>query len=297
MRAHGVPAVLGAAALALLPIAVLALAVLLLGGFVPHWSREIDAARGVVAPMLDRASLRFDLGEPAGWVHSVDSTRVRAFVRQELIDGAIVVGEASVLSFFALLSLGPAGRRLRCALPIRRCALLRSLAHEARRDLIGYFQVMVAVNAGLGVALALALAALGVPQPLLWGGVVFALLFVPYLGPLAAGGLLLIAGAARFGPTAAMAAPALVFVALHGVEANLISPWLTARRLQTNRVAVLVAVLAGAWAWGVIGGVLAVPLLIGARLALARAGTWPVSRALLAADEAVDAPATASRGR
>jgi len=294
---RGVAAVLDAAAIALLPLALLALFVfggLLLGGFAPHASREFDAARIVFAGVLDRASLHVDLGRAAAWLQAVDGASVRSFFERALADGALVLAEAGVLAFFGLLSLPPVARRVGRLLPPRRCRRLRLLARDLKHGLVGCLGVMLAVNAGLAAALALSLAVLGIAQPLAWAGVVFVLLFVPYLGPLAAAGLLLVAGAARSGAAPAMAAPALVFVCLHGIEANLISPWLTARRLQTNRVAVLLAVLAGTWAWGVIGGLLALPLLLGARLALAHAGQWPVLDALLACEDSVDASAAAS---
>jgi predicted PurR-regulated permease PerM len=222
--------------------------------------------------------------EAAAWFRSADGQSIRSFFREQGAAGAIVVTESAVLLFFMRLSLAPLGRRLAAVLPARRCARLRLLARDVRRGVLGYLVVMVAMNAGLAAALALSLAAFDVAQPLVWAGAVFALVFIPYLGPLAAVGLLLVVGAARFGPTAAMAAPAAAFLLLHGIEANLISPWFTARKLQTSRVAVLVAVLAGTWAWGVVGGLLAMPLLIAAQLALARTNSSPVLSALLEAD-------------
>ena len=288
-------AVLRAAAVALLPLALLASAALLLEKFAPQTSREFDAARAVLAAVIDQGALHDDLGWAVPWLQSLDGASVRSFLRQQVVDGSLVLAEAGVLSFFGLLSLRPVGRRVGRALPAWQSARLRVLADDLKGGLVGCLSVMLAVNAGLALALALSLAAFGVPHPLLWAGVVFALLFVPYLGPLASVGLLLVAGAAHFGAAPAMAAPALAFLCLHAIEANLISPWLTARRLQTNRVALLVAVLVGTWAWGVIGGLLALPLLLGARLALSHAAGWPVLHELLAAETAVDPSVDARR--
>ena len=116
---------------------------------------------------------------------------------------------------------------------------------------------------------------------MLWAGAAFVLAFVPYLGPLATALLLLVAGAAQFGDSIALPAPALAFLVLHGLEANLMSPWLMGRQLRISRLAVLVTVLVGSWCWGLIGGVLAVPLLVIAQAALRRSPGHRVMKALL----------------
>jgi len=292
---RGEPPVLRAAAIALLPLALLASAALLLAKFAPQAIHQFDEARTALAAGVDKIGLHDDLGGAAAWLQSIDGESVRSFLRQQLVDASLVLAEAGVLSFFGLLSVRTVDRRLCRVLTASQCARLRSLAAELKRGLLGCLAVMMAVNAGLAVVLALSLALLGVPHAPAWAGVVFALLFVPYLGPLAAVGLLLVAGATRFGATPSMGGPALAFLCLHGIEANLISPWLTARRLQTSRVAVLIAVLAGTWAWGVIGGLLALPLLLGVRLTLARTAGSPVLHELLASEGAVDPGARSRR--
>ena len=96
------------------------------------------------------------------------------------------------------------------------------------------------------------------------------LAFVPYLGPAAAAVALLLAGNLAFGAGWHMLAPPAAFLALHAVEANLLSPLLMGRRLRLSPVFVFVSVLAWGWLWGVAGAFIAVPLLLGLRTACRR---------------------------
>ena len=89
------------------------------------------------------------------------------------------------LTYF-LLANGPLFRR-------KLAGLLPGRDELARREhLLGeigvaashYLVTVTAVNAGVGILTALALWLVGVPSPLLWGGMAAVLNFVPYLGPL-----------------------------------------------------------------------------------------------------------------
>ena len=136
---------------------------------------------------------------------------------------------------------------------------------EARRDIGLFIGTMSWVNLALGAATAVGVAAVGLPKPVLWGTATAVLAFVPYLGPAAAAVALLLAGTLAFGVGAAMLAPPAVFLALHAVEANLLSPLIMGRRLRLSPVFVFLSVLAWGWLWGVAGAFIAVPLLLALR--------------------------------
>jgi predicted PurR-regulated permease PerM len=190
-----------------------------------------------------------------------------------------------MLAFFLLLAQRALFAGLLGALPRRRARVhLAAALREARDGVANFFATMALINLGLGVATALVLAAIGLPRVLAWGGVIFLLLFIPYLGPLAIALLLAAAGAGRDG-MAALLAPA-AFLLLHGIEAHFISPLVMGRRLRVGRPALLVAVIAGAWAAGVAGGVLAVPVLIALRAGLRRAPGFGLANVLLAGEPA-----------
>src|SRR5690606_35540733 len=116
-------------------------------------------------------------------------------------------------------------------------------------------------NAGLGVATGLAMAALGVPNPALWGVLAAINNFVPYLGSLATAIVLAIVAAVTFESLGAIVAPPLVFLALTTIEGQFLTPMLLGRRLTLNPVVIFLALLVWGWLWGIPGVLMAVPLL------------------------------------
>jgi predicted PurR-regulated permease PerM len=169
----------------------------------------------------------------------------------------------AVLLYFLLLGQRAMLHRWLGVMPSRPAQrrLLATLA-ECERDVRRFVCAMTLANLVLGAATGLLLLAIGLPHALLWAVAVAVLTFIPYVGPFLVFVLLTIAGSAAFGRGGQALLPALGFLALHALEANLISPWWMGYRLRLNRVAVFVAVLVFGWAWGVAGGFVAVPLLL-----------------------------------
>ena len=110
-------------------------------------------------------------------------------------------------------------------------------------------------------------------SPVMWGGIVAVLNYIPYLGPIAAAVLLALGGLMTFvDPWAAMLPP-VVFIGLHLIEANVITPLIVGHRLTINPLLILVSLSFWAWVWGTTGALLAVPLLIIFKTIFTAAGT------------------------
>ncbi|PWZ67508.1 AI-2E family transporter, partial [Staphylococcus pseudintermedius] len=58
------------------------------------------------------------------------------------------------------------------------------------------------------------------------------------------------------------AAPPLIFVGLHLIEANIVTPMIVGRKLTLSPLLILVSLSFWGWVWGTVGAVLAVPPLI-----------------------------------
>jgi predicted PurR-regulated permease PerM len=135
-----------------------------------------------------------------------------------------------------------------------------------------YLGTITMVNVLVGLLLAFILYLLDMPTPLMWGGIVAVLNYIPYLGPIASILLLAFGGLMAFvDPWYAMLPP-LTFAAIHLVEANFLTPLLVGRRLTINPLLILVALSFWAWVWGTTGALLAVPLLIILKTILDAAG-------------------------
>ncbi|RYD44232.1 MAG: AI-2E family transporter [Sphingomonadales bacterium] len=136
-----------------------------------------------------------------------------------------------------------------------------------------YLATITMINAILGLTVSLLLWALGMPSPFMWGGIVSICNFVPYLGPIVAAVLLGLGGLMTFDAVGLALLPATIFIGVHLVEANLITPLVLGKRLTINPLLILVSLSFWGWVWGTPGALLAVPLLLILQTVLASTGT------------------------
>lgn len=136
-----------------------------------------------------------------------------------------------------------------------------------------YLGTITFINVMLGTLVALILWWLGMDSPLMWGGIVAVLNYIPYLGPIAATLLLAIGGLISFPDPWTALLPPLIFIGLHMVEANAITPMIVGKRVRINPLLILLSLSFWAWVWGTTGALLAIPLLIILKTVFAAAGT------------------------
>ena len=136
-----------------------------------------------------------------------------------------------------------------------------------------YIGTITVINVSLGALTALILWALGMDSPVMWGGIVAVANYIPYLGPIVSALLLFIGGLMTFPDVWSAMLPPAIFIVLHMVEANAITPMVVGKKLTINPLLILVSLSFWAWVWGTTGALLAVPLLIIMRTVFAAAGT------------------------
>ncbi|MEJ7935226.1 AI-2E family transporter [Sphingobium sp. AN558] len=135
-----------------------------------------------------------------------------------------------------------------------------------------YVITIATINLCLGGAVAFALWLIGMPSPLMWGGIVALLNFIPYFGPLLAAALLGLGGLMVFDDVWKALLPAALQIGFHLVEANVVTPTVLGRRLTMNPLLILVSLTFWAWVWGTPGALLGVPLLIIIQTVISAAG-------------------------
>jgi predicted PurR-regulated permease PerM len=148
--------------------------------------------------------------------------------------------------------------------------IVRSIQSEISR----YIFTAACINLALGAVTAVMLWLLGMPDPLLWGGVAAMANFVPYVGAITTTLVLAVAGSMHFPQLSQAFLPALGFAALTAVEGNFITPLIMGRRLRLSPVAILLWLMIWAWLWGIAGALLAVPMLTSAKLIAERVRGW-----------------------
>ena len=163
--------------------------------------------------------------------------------------------------FFLSSGNGFLRRMVEIAPHLREKKMVVSIAREVQEEMSRYLFMVSLINLGLGTATAIAMALLGVPSPLLWGAVACLFNFAPYVGPLCTGLALTLMGFMTFDTLGhALALPGAFFL-LAAIEGQLITPTIIGRRLSLDPTAVFVWLLLWGWLWGVVGILLAGPLL------------------------------------
>ncbi|WP_337661095.1 AI-2E family transporter [Erythrobacter sp. Alg231-14] len=133
---------------------------------------------------------------------------------------------------------------------------------EVQDRVAAYIMTVGMINAGIGVIVALGAWALGVDAPIMWGGLAATLNFIPYVGPLAMTALLALFGIGTADTLWLGLIPAAAYIALHTVEANVITPSILGARFTMSPVMILIALSYFTWVWGVPGALLSVPILL-----------------------------------
>ncbi len=127
-------------------------------------------------------------------------------------------------------------------------------------DISFYLILLTTLNIGLGVGVAAITAAMGIPDPLLWGVLTAVLSFAPYVGEMAILVILFVISMLTFDTLVeALVVPVAFLVLMTAV--HLIGPLIIRRKLFLNPVAVFITVIVLGWMWGVVGALIAVPLL------------------------------------
>jgi predicted PurR-regulated permease PerM len=136
-----------------------------------------------------------------------------------------------------------------------------------------YLGTITLINIGLGALTAGILWWLGMPSPVMWGGIVAVLNYIPYLGPIASAILLFLGGLMTFPDVWGALTPPAAFICFHLIEANIFTPLVVGHRLTISPLSILVSLSFWAWVWGTTGALLAVPLLIILKTIFSAAGT------------------------
>ncbi len=186
-------------------------------------------------------------------------------------NGAVSLGSIATITIVLLFFLLASGRlfyeklvRILPTLTEKKRAI--RIVYAVEEEVSAYLLTISVINLGLGVVIGGVMWALDMPNPILWGVMAAALNFIPYIGALVGVCVVAIVALVSFDtPGVALLPPALYFLCTT-VEGQFITPTLLGRRLEMNTVAVFLAVAVWGWLWGVLGALMAVPILVSLRV-------------------------------
>ncbi|UHQ22909.1 AI-2E family transporter [Lysobacter sp. 5GHs7-4] len=178
-----------------------------------------------------------------------------------------------LLTFFFMVYGESLQRNAISLLPgLRERKITVDILHSIEREISRYVLTISLINTALGLALAGALFWLGVPLPeaLLWGTMAAILNFAPYVGPLIGMVTMLLMGFVAFDEAWRALLPAGLYLVLHTIEGQIVTPIVLGRRMRLSPLVLILALMFFGWLWGIVGLLLAVPMLVCVKLVLAR---------------------------
>jgi AI-2 transport protein TqsA len=132
----------------------------------------------------------------------------------------------------------------------------------------------------------------------LWGGLAFALNYIPNLGSILAAILPTLLGLVQIGPGGALAVVAGSLV-INQILSNVVEPHLMGRSLGLSPLVIVVSLVMWGWIWGAVGVILAVPMTMVLKILMEHSEDLRWLAVLLGGrprPEAVPAAAPATRG-
>ena len=178
-----------------------------------------------------------------------------------------------LLTFFFMVFGENLQRNAIALLPTRqRKKITVDILQAIEREISRYVFTITVINTAVGMILAGALHWLGVelPEALLWGTLAALLNFAPYVGPLIGVVLMLLMGFVTYDEIGPSLLPAAIYLGLHTLEGQIVTPIILGRRMALSPLVLILALMVFGWLWGIIGLLLAVPLLVCVKLVLAK---------------------------
>ena len=155
-----------------------------------------------------------------------------------------------------------------------------------------YIGTVFLIEAGLSIVIGVVLWAWGVPYPFLWALLSAVLGLIPFVGAsIAAVPPVLIALAEFDGYSRALSVLA-IYVFLQVMDGKFLTPQLVGRRVHLSPLVILISTVFWGWIWGIIGLLLATPLLVCIKVVAENIPSlYPLS-VLLGDSDPLEAPAT-----
>lgn len=136
------------------------------------------------------------------------------------------------------------------------------MTRQIQQNISKYLFAVSLINGVLGVCVGFTLYLAGMPNPAMWGAMAAVVNYIPYFGPIAGIIVVAVAGLLSFDTVTRGLLPAGIYLVWHVLESDLVTPFLLGRRFSLNPVVIFVALMFFAWMWGILGGLLAMPLLV-----------------------------------
>jgi predicted PurR-regulated permease PerM len=193
-----------------------------------------------------------------------DIVNSTAQLASSLADGTMKLTLGTMRGVYFLLDWENLLLQAELLIPSRARPLVLRMAGEAGRGLRAYLRGQLTISLIVGALAAAGLALIGVRSPLALGVIVGMLNMVPYFGPIL-GGIPAVLAALSQDMILALMAAAVLFV-VQQIDGMLISPRVMSGVTGLPPAAVLLALTVGGSGWGIMGMLLALPVVVIVRI-------------------------------
>lgn len=135
--------------------------------------------------------------------------------------------------------------------------ITREVEHHTSR----YLYTVTVINIFTGVSIGVGMYLIGMPNPLLWGVMAGFLVFLPYIGPLIGISIVTIVAFLTFDSLGRILLAPAIYIALETIQGQIVTPMVLGLRFTLNPVAIFVWLIFWGWMWGLVGAMLAFPML------------------------------------
>lgn len=236
-----------------------------------HFGEIAQWAQGLVAQLSEKlvsmglgaiAPGELDLTNVAGDVGGI--ARDTAQWAGSLVGSVGNVGLSVMLGIYFLLDWDGLMLQAELVVPIKARPIVLRMAGEAARGLRGYLRGQMTVSLMVGALATVGLMAIGVRSALALGVMVGLLNMIPYFGPIL-GGVPVVLTALTQDVIVALMAISVLFV-VQQIDGMFISPRVMSGVTGLPPASVLIALAVGGSGWGILGMLLALPIVLIVRI-------------------------------
>jgi len=272
LKRRGVPTIIALVAVLLAFALVLVLFSLLVYSSTESFAREIPKYERKLTALITNLFQGFSELASRMNVQLEDFQWSQAF-QLSSITGALTAGVGSFLNFFSNLFLvllfmlfilagsGQLADKIKKAIPANQASRLALLIRNTESQVRQYLLTKTLISAGTGLLTFIVLWAFGVDFPLVWALLAFVLNFIPNIGSLISVVFPVALSFLQFDSAGQSIAVLLLLTTMQGIMGNIIEPRLMAFQLNLSPLFVLASLIFWGWLWGVLGMILAVPLM------------------------------------
>lgn len=228
------------------------------GAFLTQFNEAFSQFFGFGVPEAAIESLSTNLNKALGFLTSTKISITGAI--SSVFNKIVLVVATIIISFYLSIEKNGTERLLRIILPTAYERSVLKIFSRFKKKVRRWLITQLALSLIIGIVVSVGLWLLGVRYALTLGILAAVFELVPVIGPILSGGVALLIALPE---SLTLALYVLIFfIIVQQLENNVLIPFIMSKSLRVHPVMVLVALLAGARAAGLVGIVLAVPIAI-----------------------------------